>query len=184
MRNDQTVWVLARVFAIAAGLALGAGSVVVAEELKAGDPAPNFTLKGSDGKTYSLADFKGKRPVVIAWFPKAFTGGCTKQCTSYAKTQDEMKAYDVAYFTASVDDAETNAKFAESLHASYPILADPTKATATAYGVVHEGRPVPERWTFYIDKEGVIREIDKKINTEQAAPDTIAKLKALGLVSK
>lgn len=175
---------LARVSMLAAGLLLCVGTAVFADELKVGDPAPNFTLKGSDGKTYSLADFKGKKPVVIAWFPKAFTGGCTKQCTSYAKTQDEMKKYDVAYFTASTDDAETNTKFAESLHASYPILADPTKATATAYGVVHEGRAVPERWTFYIDKNGVIREIDKKINTEQAAPDTIAKLQALGLVAK
>ncbi len=44
-------------------------------ELKVGDVAPNFKLKGSDGKTYSLADFKGKQPVVVAWFPKAFTGG-------------------------------------------------------------------------------------------------------------
>lgn len=44
-------------------------------ELKVGDQAPNFKLAGSDGKTYSLADFKGKQPVVIAWFPKAFTGG-------------------------------------------------------------------------------------------------------------
>jgi len=44
-------------------------------ELKVGDEAPNFKLKGSDGKTYSLADFKGKQPVVVAWFPKAFTGG-------------------------------------------------------------------------------------------------------------
>jgi thioredoxin-dependent peroxiredoxin len=44
-------------------------------ELKPGDPAPAFTLPGSDGKTYSLADFKGKKPVVLAWYPKAFTGG-------------------------------------------------------------------------------------------------------------
>ncbi len=185
MRVENNVAsILGRICAVAAGLMLCAGTAAVAGDLQVGDPAPNFTLKGSDGKTYSLADFKDKRPVVIAWFPKAFTGGCTKQCTSYAKTQDELKKYDVAYFTASVDDADSNAKFAESLGASYPILADPTKATATAYGVVHEGRPVAERWTFYIDKSGVIREIDKKINTEQAAPDTIAKLKALGLVGE
>ena len=51
-------------------------------DLKVGDPAPPFSLAGSDGKTYTLADFKGKSAVVVAWFPKAFTGGCTKECKS------------------------------------------------------------------------------------------------------
>jgi thioredoxin-dependent peroxiredoxin len=60
------------------GLALLAAATVRAQasgELKPGDPAPAFKLEGSDGKTYSLADFQGKKPVVLAWFPKAFTGG-------------------------------------------------------------------------------------------------------------
>ncbi len=64
-----------RVFCLAmAGLALSA-SLGPAAELKVGDQAPQFSLKGSDGKTYSLADYKGKQVVVLAWFPKAFTGG-------------------------------------------------------------------------------------------------------------
>ncbi len=65
-------------FCAALGLAVAAFAAVQAQpsaELKPGDPAPAFTLPGSDGKTYSLADFKGKKPVVLAWFPKAFTGG-------------------------------------------------------------------------------------------------------------
>ena len=49
-------------------------------ELKVGDPAPDFALPASDGKTYKLSDYKGKRAVVVAWFPKAFTGGCTAEC--------------------------------------------------------------------------------------------------------
>jgi peroxiredoxin Q/BCP len=64
--------------AVTLGLALavfGVATVRAAEDLKPGDPAPNFSLPGSDGKTYSLADYKGKQAVVIAWFPKAFTGG-------------------------------------------------------------------------------------------------------------
>jgi peroxiredoxin Q/BCP len=56
-------------------LALSAASADGAEELKVGDPAPDFSLVGSDGKTYKLSDFKGKQAVVIAWYPKAFTGG-------------------------------------------------------------------------------------------------------------
>jgi peroxiredoxin Q/BCP len=70
---------LARRAAIGAGVILGVAGLVVATavaaELKVGDEAPPFTLQGSDGKTYSLADFKGKQPVVLAWFPKAFTAG-------------------------------------------------------------------------------------------------------------
>ncbi len=60
---------------LGAWLGSGAASARGGEPLKAGDPAPNFELPGSDGKTYKLSDFKGKRPVVVAWFPKAFTGG-------------------------------------------------------------------------------------------------------------
>ena len=58
-----------------AGKAPAAGAAAEARPLEAGDPAPSFRLPGSDGKTYSLDDFKGKKAVVIAWFPKAFTGG-------------------------------------------------------------------------------------------------------------
>lgn len=64
------------ILAVAAGLALSAGAAnVSAEELKVGDAAPDFALIGSDGKTHSLSDYKGKQAVVLAWFPKAFTGG-------------------------------------------------------------------------------------------------------------
>jgi peroxiredoxin Q/BCP len=90
----------------------------------------------------------------------------------------------VAYFTASCDDAETNKKFAESLKLDYPILSDPGKATAKAYGVVHEGREVPERWTFYIDKEGVVKFIDKKVTPKTHGEDVVKKLEELGVAKK
>jgi len=61
--------------ALAAGLGLSTAVGVAAEALKAGDPAPDFSLPGSDGKTHKLSDYKGKQAVVLAWFPKAFTGG-------------------------------------------------------------------------------------------------------------
>ncbi len=167
------------------GIVLGSGLTVAnAGDLKVGDPAPAFELKGSDGKTYSLADYKGKSPVVLAWFPKAFTPGCTKECQSFAASGESLRGLNVAYFTASVDEPELNKKFAESLSCDYPILSDPGKSTAKAYGVVHEGRAVPERWTFYIDKEGVIKAIDKEIKTEKAADDVAAKVKDLGLAAK
>ena len=60
---------------LAAFIGLAMTFIATAAELKPGDPAPDFSLPGSDGKTYKLSDFKGKRAVVVAWFPKAFTGG-------------------------------------------------------------------------------------------------------------
>jgi thioredoxin-dependent peroxiredoxin len=163
-------------------LCLFAAPARAADEPKVGDAAPDFTLKGSDGKTYSLSDFKGKKAVVVAWFPKAFTGGCTAQCKSIAENADAFKGLEVAYFTASVDQPEENAKFATSLKAEYPILSDPDKSVAKAYGVL-SARQMANRWTFYIDKDGKIAAIDKKVNTKNAAPDMAAKLKELGIAS-
>src|ERR1700752_2800707 len=147
-----------------AGL-LAAGSAAAAD-LKVGDPAPDFTLSASDGKTYHLADFKGKRAVVLAWFPKAFTSGCTVECKSLAANGAKIRAYDVAYFMAStdaVDGEKGNKAFAESEKADFPILSDPNKEAATKYGVLHPERGFAQRWTFYIDKDGKIAAIDKAV---------------------
>jgi peroxiredoxin Q/BCP len=90
---------------------------------------------------------------------------------------DAIRKFDVAYFTASCDDAETNKKFAESLNLDYPILSDPKQETALAYGVVNAQRKVPFRWTYYIGKDGRILYIDDKVQTESHGADVAAKLK-------
>ena len=154
-----------------------------AGDLKVGDPAPDFSLVGSDGKTYKLSDLMGK-PVVVAWFPRAFTGGCTKECKSFAADGQAMKALGAVYFTASTDDAEKNKKFAESLNCDYPILSDPTAETAKAYGVVAaDAKPgaAAKRVTFIIGADGKISHIDKSVKTESHAKDLAAKLKELGV---
>lgn len=87
----------------------------------------------------------------------------------------------MAYFTASTDTAETNKRFAESLELDYPILSDPDKKTAEAYGVVTSERQLPFRWTFYIGKDGKILAIDKSVKTGSHGEDVAAKLKALGV---
>jgi peroxiredoxin Q/BCP len=86
----------------------------------------------------------------------------------------------VAYFTASCDTPELNAKFAKSLELDYPILSDPERKAAEAYGVVTAERRNPQRWTFYIDSEGKIAHIDKKVNSASHAEAVAAKLKELG----
>ena len=173
-----------RHIAIVTLLSVAFAAVAYADTPKVGDKAPDFKLKGSDGKDYSLSDFAGKKAVVIAWFPKAFTGGCTAQCKSMKEDGAAIRKFDVAYFTASVDDAQKNADFAKSLELDYPILSDPTKKTAEAYGVVHEGRPFAERWTFYIGPDGVVKAVDQKVNTKEHAKDIAKQLEALGVPKK
>ena len=157
---------------------------LAAAELKVGDKAPDFKLPGSDGKTYSLKDFAGKKAVVIAWFPKAFTGGCTAECKSMKEDGETIREFEVGYFTASTDTPEENKKFAKSLELDYQILSDPSKKVAEAYGVVDEKRPVARRWTFYIGKDGKILHIDKEVQPKSHAKDIAAKLKELGVEKK
>ncbi len=90
----------------------------------------------------------------------------------------------MAYFAASCDSVQKNTDFAKSLELDYPILSDPDKTTATAYGVVNEKRPVPFRWTFYIDPEGKISFIDKGVKAASHGADVAAKLAELGAKKK
>lgn len=155
-----------------------------ASALEVGDKAPDFTLEGSDGNTYTLSDFKGKQAVVVAWFPKAFTKGCTIECKSLAEKGHLIKKYDAAYFMASVDPIEANKGFAAEHKADFPLLSDPTKETARAYGVFNEERGIAMRHTFYIDKEGVIAAIDREVKPETSAEDMAAKLGELGTATR
>ena len=92
----------------------------------------------------------------------------------------KIREYDVAYFMASVDTLEDNTGFAKKESADFPILSDPTKATAQKYGVLSE-RGFASRWTFYIDKDGRIAHIDKAVKTGTAGQDVAAKLAELGV---
>lgn len=157
---------------------------LAAADLKVGDDAPDFELVGSDGKTYKLSDFKGKQAVVVAWFPRAFTGGCTKECKSFKADGAKMREYNVAYFTASTDPPEKNKDFAKSLEVDYPILSDPEGKTATDYGIYNAKNNAAARVTFIIDKNGKIAHIDKSVKTDSHGADVAAKLKELGVEKK
>jgi peroxiredoxin Q/BCP len=186
-------------FALAAVLVAGAmtprAAAQGAAELKVGDMAPDFTLQGTDGKTHKLSDYRGKQAVVVAWFPRAFTQGCTIECKSLAENGDQIRRYNVAYFMASVDPLEENIKFAkatsvtlgdrvvEKKEADFPMLSDPTKETAKAYGVLNE-RGTASRWTFYIDRNGRIAAIDKMVRPATSAEDMIATLGELKVATR
>jgi thioredoxin-dependent peroxiredoxin len=158
-----------------------------AGDLKVGDQAPNFKLQATDGKTYQLSDFKGKESVVLAWFPKAFTQGCTIECKSLADHGDMIKSYNAQYFMISIDPLDGdkgNKAFADTYHADFPLLSDPAKDTANAYGVLNAERGVANRWTFYIGKDGKITAIDKTVKPATSAEDMAAMLKQLGVENR
>jgi peroxiredoxin Q/BCP len=161
---------------------LALGSEARAADLKVGDPAPDFKLAASDGSTYQLSSFKGKKAVVLAWFPRAFTQGCTIECKSLAANGAKIRRYQVAYFMASVDSVDGdkgNKAFAASEKADFPVLGDPTQATAKAYGVLNTEHGFANRWTFYIDKDGKVAAIDTAVKPATSAEDMIAKLAEL-----
>ena len=91
-----------------------------------------------------------------------------------------IRQFDVAYFMVSVDDAETNKKFADQEGADFPMLSDPAKTTAAAYGVL-SSRGFANRWTYYIGPDGKILFIDKAVKTGTAGADLAAKLGELGV---
>ena len=171
---------------LASGLALVlvlGSNASAADAPKVGDAAPDFEMVGSDGKTYKLSDMKGKA-VVVAWYPRAFTGGCTKECKAFKEQGGSIREYNVAYFTASTDPIQKNKEFAEELAVDYPILSDPDGSVATKYGIYNAERKAAQRWTFYIGADGKILHIDKTVKTESHGTDVAAKLKELGVEKK
>jgi peroxiredoxin Q/BCP len=175
---------------LAAALAVGLSAQ--SGVLEVGDMAPDFDLMGTDNRTHRLSDYRGQT-VVVAWFPRAFTTGCTIECKSLAENGDRIREFDVTYFMASTDSISDNIAFAaatsvdlgngrivEKESADFPMLADPTMATARDYGVLMEGRDAAARWTFYIGPDGRVAAIDKAVNPERSAEDMIAKLQELG----
>ena len=155
-----------------------------AEELKVGDVAPDFSLPGSDGKTYTLSDYRGRQAVVLAWFPRTFTPGCTTECRLMAQHGAKLKDFDVAYFTASVDKPEKNREFAQSVGADYPILSDHGGEVAREYGVTGPIQRWASSWTFFIGKDGRILFIDKNVHPSTHADDVAVKLEELGVAKR
>jgi peroxiredoxin Q/BCP len=149
----------------------------VTADLKVGDPAPAFDLPGTDGAQHTLE--QGDAWIVLAWFPKAYTRGCTIECKSLAEKGHLIKKFNASYYMASVDPLDDNAGFAEQEGADFPLLSDTTKAVAKSYGVLTPGG-YAARHTFYIDAANTIVAIDRDVNPATSAEDMAAKLAELG----
>ncbi len=92
-----------------------------------------------------------------------------------------LDRFDIALLAASCDSADTNRRFAKALDLDYPVLSDPDKKVATAYGVVHEGRAYPERWTFVIGVDGKVLDVMTDVDARSHGEQIAARLEELGV---
>ena len=123
--------------------------------LSTGDVAPDFTLPGTGGRSYSLSDYTG-RPVVVVFYPGDDTAVCTKQLSSYSNELSAFEGVGAQVLAISAQDVESHEKFAAKHGFGFPLLADTDKAVATKYGTVGP-LGFPRRSVFVVDAKGVIR---------------------------
>ena len=147
--------------------------------LEPGDLAPDFSLAGSDGRAHRLSDSRG-RAVVLVWFPRAFTGGCTVQCLALARDPGAWRQYAADVFAITVDTPGHAKSFARAVGLDAPILSDVTGEVARQYGVAGRGG-FPRRWTFYIGADGRVLDVDRSVNPVSHAQDIAEHLQALGI---
>jgi peroxiredoxin len=122
-----------------------------------GDVAPEFTAASTSGKDVSLASFRGKRNVLLAFFPLAFTGTCTKELICFTEDFDQFAGNGVEILPISVDSTASLREFKNKLQMKTELLSDFKRAISRAYGVLNEDRFYSNRAYFLIDKEGRVR---------------------------
>ncbi len=146
-----------------------------------GTPAPDFALLSDAGETVRLSDLRGSR-VVLYFYPKDDTPGCTTQACDIRDNWDRVNATGALLFGVSPDTVESHVRFREKFHLPFPLLADPDHAVAEAYGVWVEksmyGRKSwgVERSTFLVDEEGVVRQVWRKVKPAEHIANVLAEL--------
>ena len=149
--------------------------------LKIGDKAPVFTLKDKDGREVSLSDFAGQK-VVVYFYPKDNTPGCTKQACAFAGLYSAFREKGVEVIGISRDSTTSHVKFAEKYGLSFLLLSDPERTAIQAYGVWQEKKLYGKttmgvvRTTFIIDEQGNIEKIMPKVKPDTNAAEVLAQL--------
>ena len=149
--------------------------------MKIGDIAPAFTLSDKDGNIVSLSDFAGKK-VILYFYPKDNTPGCTRQACAFAQNYDEFRKQDIAVIGISKDSTDSHRKFAEKFNLPFYLLSDPERKALQAYGVWQEKKLYGKlsfgvvRTTFIIDEQGKVEKIMPKVKPDTNAAEILASL--------
>ena len=149
--------------------------------LEIGTKAPNFTLKDKNGVDVSLSDFLGKK-VVLYFYPKDNTPGCTRQACAFAGAYKQFEAKGVEVIGISKDSVASHVKFAEKYNLPFVLLSDPDRVAIEAYGVWQEKKQYGKvafgvvRTTFIIDENGNVEKVMPKVKPDTNAADILAEL--------
>lgn len=162
------------------------------QKIEVGKPAPNFELPATsidkalpdkkDAKTLSLKDFRGKKNVVLFFYPKAMTRGCTIESCGFRDRIKKFAALDTVVIGISTDNLKAQEEFTEKENLNYPLLADPDKKVTKEFGALGP-RDFASRYTFVIDKTGVVRKAYTKVDTGKH-PDEVLKFIKENLAGK
>ena len=125
-------------------------------DLKVGDIAPEFELEDQNGKKVRLSQYKGKKNLLLAFFPFAFSPVCTNELGELKEKEDSIMKLDTQILAASVDSTWSQKAFAKELGVRFPILSDFAKRTAPLYGALYEDKGFAKRSIFVIDKRGKV----------------------------
>jgi peroxiredoxin Q/BCP len=165
--------------AVVAGLMAAVGLSVSGGELAPGTKAPGFSAKDQGGATVTLASFAGKSNVVLYFYPKDDTPGCTAEACSLRDGYGEILATGAVVLGVSADDSASHAAFSAKFHLPFPLLADPDGTIIKAYDVKMPVVGIAKRVTFIIDKAGVIRFIVRDVKTKAHDKQVLDLLKTL-----
>jgi len=152
--------------------------------IEEGEKAPDFTLPDDAGNTVKLSALKGK-PVVLYFYPKDDTPGCTKEACSFRDRQAELKQRGAVVLGVSPDDVASHARFRDKFHLNFPLLADDGHRVAERYGAWREKNMYGkksmgvQRSTFLIDGDGVVRRAWKKVSVDGHDDEVLAALDEL-----
>ncbi|MDP3275205.1 MAG: peroxiredoxin [Deltaproteobacteria bacterium] len=149
-------------------------------KLSVGDRAPEFSLKDANGKTVKLADFRDKSAVVLYFYPKDDTPGCTAESCMFRDMYEDFVTAGAEVIGVSSDDAASHRSFAEKHQLPFTLLADTSAQTQKDYGVRSVFGLVPGRVTYVIDRHGVIRHVfSSMFNATQHVTEAIQIIKSL-----
>jgi len=147
--------------------------------LQAGDKAPDFTATTTTGDQISLGDYLGKSSVVLYFYPKDDTPGCTHQACEFRDSKAEYEAASVVVLGVSTDDQGSHQAFTEKYSLNFPLLVDSDGKLCDLFGVPRRG-VYAARITFLIDPQGIIRKVWEDVNVVGHAADVISEVEALG----